>query len=151
MLSYHSTIPLLITEITFWHYYRTGEIGVFGMDLNIMVAKYSTHYLEMSVSLLQTLPFCAYGDGDTVKMKHLLGLVYMHHVSIALIIYMVPICSSKFSADIPNSLMTISPGTENPNLSTPTTLEAYFYHISVTPASIAIIFVRQCDVLDLST
>ena len=38
----HITIKRKI-EITLCHYYRTGEIGVFGMDSNILVVKYSTH------------------------------------------------------------------------------------------------------------
>merc|ERR1712038_1576789 len=53
------------------------------------------------------------------------------------------ICSFKFSAVIPSSFITISPGAENPKRSTPTTLDAYLYHSPETPASIAILLVHD--------
>merc|ERR1712231_12828 len=64
------------------------------------------------------------------------------------IVYMDAICALKFSAVMPNSFMTISPGALNPNLSTPITLEAYLYHMADTPASMAILFVQAAGSTD---
>merc|ERR1712003_604789 len=57
-------------------------------------------------------------------------------------LYIEAISFLRFSAVIPNSLITISPGAEKPKRSTPTTFEAYLYQISDTPASIAILLVQ---------
>src|SRR3569623_849676 len=49
----------------------------------------------------------------------------------------------RFSAVMPSSFMTVSPGAEKPKRSTPTTLLAYLYQRPVTPASMAIRFVQD--------
>jgi len=51
----------------------------------------------------------------------------------------VEISAERFSAVMPSSFMTMSQEAENPNQSTPTTLEAYLYQDAETPASMAIL------------